>query len=420
MSHQITLKLQEALYNATIRFYWQAIKLGSYFNPKAAKFIKGRDNGLNEVLNKAVINENYIWFHCASLGEFEQGRPIIESLRSDYPHYRILLTFFSPSGFETSKDYEHADEILYLPIDTQRNAQAFVKAFKPHLAVFIKYDFWYHYLKELRKQNIPTVLVSGVFRKEQRFFKSWGSIFKAMLPTFDHFFVQDDHSGRLLQGLGYNNYSVIPDSRVDRVYEITRNAAQDITIQSFVGNALVVIGGSTYEIEEDWLLKLLDQYEGHVRIIIAPHNPSQARIESLKQKAGDRMTFYSSNEQDLSKPIMVVDQIGLLNRLYRYGHVAVIGGGFEKSIHNILEPAAFGLPIIFGPKYDKFNEAHDLIRKGGAFAVEDFDSFYDKIQPLIEKGQYQEIGSIGENYILQNRGGSDQVLSYVKQFLIAK
>lgn len=412
--------LQVVLYNLGIRFYQWGIWITSFFNEKAAQFINGRKTVFRQIKEDVVVNENYIWIHCSSLGEFEQGRPLIEKLCTAFPHYRLVLTFFSPSGYEIRKNYEGVAHVYYLPMDTLANAKHFINLLRPQMAIFIKYDFWYHYLKTLQRWQIPTLLVAASFRKDQPFFKPSGILFREMLACFDHLFVQDQKSRQLLEEIEFENVTVIPDPRIDRVAQMSQNVREHPVIRDFVKGHQVIVGGSTYEIEEGWLHRFFKNSDHDLKLIIAPHEVSRNHLKTLKEQFGNQARFYSQTSPQNLAPhvrVLIIDQVGYLNELYQYGNLALIGGGFAKSIHNILEPAAFGLPILFGPKYQKFQEAYHLIAQGGAFYVQAYEEFRPKAKDLLKKERGKRSGNICRTYIRENTGGTEQVYDYIAQRL---
>lgn len=408
--------LQELLYNLAMKAYSLGIRIAAYRNPKARQFVRGRAGLFQELKTNIVTNEHYIWFHCASLGEFEQGRPLIEKLRHALPHARLVLTFFSPSGYEMRKDYDQVDEIYYLPIDTPANARQFVNLLNPKLAIFMKYDFWYNTLKTLHENQIPTLLVSGRFRTDQLFFKRYGMLARRVLGFFNHFFVQDTDSQDLLASLNVHATTVIPDTRIDRVHAMMQSAKVLPEIEDFKNEGTVVIGGSTYEEEEAWLQKWRESHTNPPKLIIAPHEPTEDRLKSLQKRFGNQAIRYSeiTNDQKLiSAPVLIIDRVGMLGDLYQYGDLALIGGGFRKSIHNILEPAAHGLPLLFGPNHYKFPEAHALIKRGGAYAVHTFEEFRTHANNWLNEDQHETAKQACQNFINENLGGTETVYNYI-------
>ena len=376
------------LYNISIFSYLILIRIASLFNPKAKLWIAGR-KGVFQKIKLAIdtsksnsSNSRLIWFHCASLGEFEQGRPLMELIKKQDSSVKILLTFFSPSGYEIRKNYSGADFVFYLPIDTQKNARKFIEIIEPSSVFFIKYEFWYNYLNELKKKNISTYLVSGIFREDHYFFKPFGSWFREQLNCFTQFFLQDEKSEQLLNSIGYENTTISGDTRFDRVFEISSNIQKNNLVEQFIQDKKVLIAGSTWGEDERVVSSLkLENF----KLIIAPHEIDEPHIQSIiLQYINSKIIRYSlANDQNIaSADILIIDNIGMLSSLFQYGTIAFIGGGFGKGIHNILEAATFGLPIIVGPNYQKFTEAKDLIKLGGAFTISSVDDFQKTITLL--------------------------------------
>ena len=392
------------LYNISIRFYILAIRIASLFRPKAKLWIKGRKN-IFQKLKAATENENNIvLFHCASLGEFEQGRPIMEGYKHKYPTHKILLTFFSPSGFEIQKNYNGADWVFYLPADTPSNAKQFIEIVKPIKAIFVKYEFWLNYMTELKRTNIPFYSVSAIFRKEQVFFKyKW---FAKQLNNVSHFFVQDKTSAELLKSIGYNNTTISGDTRFDRV-KINASSAKGIPlVTEFCKQKPTIICGSTWPKDEQLIANFIKENQQY-NYIIAPHE--LLKIQQL-QKWTNGLLFSDANEQNIhNSNVLIIDSIGLLSSIYKYGTISYIGGGFGKGIHNILEPAAFDTPIIFGPHYNKFNEAKDLIEIGGAKSIKNFNELQEAFSYFFSN--YQK--NICKNYIMQKCGSTKLVIKKI-------
>jgi len=405
------------LYNAAIHGYTATIRIAALTgNKKAAKWIEGRKN-IFKHLPTNNAQEKVAWFHCASLGEFEQGRPVIEAFREKYPDYKILLTFFSPSGYEVRKNYEKADHVFYLPVDTPKNARRFIKQIRPQVAFFVKYEFWFNYLNELWKWNIPTYLVSGIFRKKQHFFKAFGGWFRKQLKAFDKFFVQNEESFGLIEII-YPGKSVLTgDTRFDRVYEIAGNAKAFPDIKSFKEGKILFLAGSTWPADEEvFLPSVLDNLKQHdFKVLIAPHEVNEQRINALMNKLPDGAIRYSQASGDFSgKDILVIDSIGLLSHLYQYGDIAYIGGGFGVGIHNTLEAAAFGLPIIFGPNYQKFQEAAELIQAGGAVSIQSPEEFRNNFEQLLQSWNLRKkTGKVVKTYVINKKGGTKLILEHV-------
>lgn len=365
------------IYTIGITLFTVIAKFASFFNKKAKLFIDGRKNVFEQIANQINPDDRPIWFHFASLGEFEQGRPVLERLKSIYPAPKIVITFFSPSGFEIRKNYAGADGIFYLPIDTPSHAKKFMALVNPSLAIFTKYEFWFHYFNELHQKNIPLYLISGIFRPNQAFFKWYGGFNRKMLRLITHFFVQNEESAILLKGIGINAVSVSGDTRFDRVYENSLSPKRIPEIEAFCGDTPIFIAGSSWLADEK-LIALLVERHPDWKFIIAPHEVDEAHIKEIKKLFPTALKFsvltsqfakHSSPISNLQSQILIIDNIGMLSSLYQYAKLGYIGGGFGVGIHNTLEAAAFGLPVIFGPKYDKFQEAKDLIAIGAAMSI---------------------------------------------------
>ncbi len=408
------------LYNISIFSYLILIRIASLFNPKAKLWIAGR-KGVFQKIKLAIdtsksnsSNSRLIWFHCASLGEFEQGRPLMELIKKQDSSVKILLTFFSPSGYEIRKNYSGADFVFYLPIDTQKNARKFIEIIEPSSVFFIKYEFWYNYLNELKKKNISTYLVSGIFREDHYFFKPFGSWFREQLNCFTQFFLQDEKSEQLLNSIGYENTTISGDTRFDRVFEISSNIQKNNLVEQFIQDKKVLIAGSTWGEDERVVSSLkLENF----KLIIAPHEIDEPHIQSIiLQYINSKIIRYSlANDQNIaSADILIIDNIGMLSSLFQYGTIAFIGGGFGKGIHNILEAATFGLPIIVGPNYQKFTEAKDLIKLGGAFTISSVDDFQKTITLLNQPDVLKIASHISKNYVAAHTGASEKILKTAK------
>lgn len=354
------------IYRLFLFLYVIAIRIAAIFNPKAKLWIDGRKGLIARIRATLPGNEPRIWFHCASLGEFEQGRPVMEAIRKQYPQYKIVLTFFSPSGYEVRKDYEGADYVFYLPMDSPRNARQFLDAVQPSLAVFVKYEFWYDYMSALQQRNIPAILISAAFRKDQVFFKGYGGLFRKLLGCFRYLLVQDEGSKALLDTIGLtDNVIVAGDTRYDRVAAIAATAKELPDIAAFRQQSRVLVGGSTWPEDEQVLKAFLPEMPAGWKMILAPHEIDAVHIRQVKELFGETAILFSE-WKIAPRPdaqVLIIDNIGMLSALYRYGDVAFIGGGFNKGgIHNILEPAVFGLPVVFGPVYRKFVEAVNMVQ----------------------------------------------------------
>jgi 3-deoxy-D-manno-octulosonic-acid transferase len=401
------------LYDLAIRLYFLMIWMVSPFNRKARQWIRGRKGLLERIRNTVDPDLPLVWFHCSSLGEFEQGRPIMEGLRKRDPGRSILLTFYSPSGYEIRKNYQGADFVFYLPLDTRRNAKRFLSCLNIEKAYFIKYEFWYHLLHQLKTNNIPAYLVSGTFRKEQVFFRPWGKWFRKILNFFDHLFVQQQSSLDLMESIGVRHVSLAGDTRFDRVRAIVRGTEKDPGFMAFAGSSPVVVAGSTWPADEALLVRYINRTDRPVKWIVAPHEIHASGIARLSSQITKKVQRYTSlSERELPQSeVIIVDTIGILYSLYQYGSVAYIGGGFGKGIHNTLEAATFGLPVIFGPKYKKFQEAVDLVAAGAAFPVGDYAAFESVLSGLLDNAnQLRKAGDAAAALVMANLGATDQIL----------
>lgn len=404
------------LYNLGIKIYYLLIFVVSLFNKKARLWIRGRKGICDELREKIDPNSDIIWFHCSSLGEFEQGRPVMEKIRESLPGKKILLTFFSPSGYEIRKNYTGADHIFYLPLDTRKNAARFLNIIKPQYAFFIKYEFWFHYLSQLKKSGTKIYLISGIFRSRQVFFKFYGRWFREILRSFTHFFVQDEESGRLLKSIGFNNVTVCGDTRFDRVYAIAGKSRDLPLIRSFVSGKMTLIAGSTWPPDEEIIVRFINENKLPVRFIFAPHEIHERGIRLLQESVKRKIARYSSADESAiwNAEVLIIDTIGILSAVYQYGNIAYIGGGFGKGIHNTLEAATFGLPVIFGPNFKKFREASDLIKLNGAFSICNYDGFYKILNALLtDKQLFEKAGETARNYVRRNLGATDTITKFV-------
>ncbi|WP_462318963.1 3-deoxy-D-manno-octulosonic acid transferase [Marinilabilia sp.] len=404
------------LYVLGIKAFSFALWLVSPFNEKARLLRRGR-KAIRENLAR-LGGEPVVWIHCASLGEFEQGRPIIEAVKARYPEKKILLTFFSPSGYEVRKKYDLADVVCYMPSDTPRNARWFVDLANPEMAIFIKYEFWPGFFNELSRQGIPIYSASAIFRQDQLFFKWYGVWFRKTLALVRKFYVQDNESGRLLNSIGIDASEVVGDTRFDRVTAIVESATEVPVAADFVKNAdLVVVAGSTWPADEDILIRYLNQSPTGVKMIIAPHEVHEAHIQQIESKlsvSSFRYTQAAETDDPASLRVMIVDTIGLLSAIYRYGQVAYIGGGFGKGIHNTLEAATYGIPVLFGPRYHKFKEAKDLIACQGGFSVKSYDDFYPLMEELRTNiNQRNKYGEAAGEYVSSMCGATEVIMKEV-------
>lgn len=403
------------LYNLGIFVYDLLVHLAAPFSYKPRKMMKGHWVVYKLLRQQIEPGCKYIWFHAASLGEFEQGRPLIERIRDEYPEYKILLTFFSPSGYEVRKNYRGADVVCYLPFDKPRNVRKFLDIVSPCMAFFIKYEFWKNYLDELGSRGIPVYSVSSIFRRDQIFFKWYGGSYRNVLKNFDRLFVQNESSKRFLAKIGVNRVSVVGDTRFDRVLQIRREAKELPLVQKFKGDSLVIVAGSSWGPDEDLFLNYFNSHE-NVKLIIAPHVIDENHLVEIVGKLKRPYVRYTrADEQNVKQAdCLIVDCFGLLSSIYRYGEIAYVGGGFGVGIHNTLEAAVYGIPVLFGPNYKKFMEAVQLIEAGGAFSINNYEELEDLFDRLMVSDYRQNTGKMAGDYVLGNTGATDKILKEIK------
>jgi 3-deoxy-D-manno-octulosonic-acid transferase len=408
----------EIIYIVVIKVYRAGIFLFSFFNEKARKWIDGRKNiFLRLAQTLSDRNEKRIWFHCASLGEFEQGKPIIEAIKKGYPQNKILLTFFSPSGYEIKKNDPICDYIFYLPLDGAINAKKFIDIVKPSMVFFIKYEFWHFYIKELKKRKIPLYFISARFSEGQIFFRWYGKFFDKMLRRITHLFVQDQHSLELLYGHSISQVTVSGDTRFDRVYQGSMETKSFPEIEKFCKGKKIFIAGSTWQADENIVAGLIESAEDDFKFIIAPHEIKEDRIADLMNKFSQKSIRYSEliklNQTDAR--VLIIDNVGMLSSLYKYGNAAYIGGAFNKGLHNILEAIVFGLPVFFGSGYKKFPEAIELVKSKSAFSIYSGSDLMNKMKELFSSEEKLEnIRKANKNYIIKNKGATNVVMNYLK------
>ncbi len=410
------------LYDLAIRTYFLLVQLASFRNPRAKKFLQGRE-GLYEKL-RAQFQHNQApvaWFHCASLGEFEQGRPVIEAFRSVYPEWKILVTFFSPSGYEVRKNYPGADFICYLPFDSNGNAVRFIDIVQPKLVFFIKYEFWYHYLRQLYQRKVPVLMISGIFRENQLFFKWYGGFYRDMLAYFQYFFLQNQESYLLLKKLGLDNLDVSGDTRFDRVKSVAENPQKIEVAEIFSRNSKVMVLGSTWPVDMEKLLPVINDNGIDLKYIIAPHNIGKEEITNLMKQINKPVARFSENPPDPEKyQVLVIDNIGMLSSIYQYGMLAYVGGAFRHALHNTLEAAVYGIPVLFGEDESnrKFQEALNLVKAGGGFTFTDSSGFKMKLIELLESPEkYSKAATAAAAYVSENTGATGKILEYVKKLI---
>ncbi len=411
------------LYNLAIGALRLIYRLSGIVNPKALLFNNGQKNIIKNIkASLSRTSQPLIWVHCASLGEFEQGRPVMEKLKIEFPSHKIMLTFFSPSGFEVRKNYDKADYIFYLPWDTRKNASRLLELTKPVLAIFVKYEFWFHYTTELKKRNIPILSVSAIFRPSQLFFKSYGGFYRRILLNFNHFFVQNDESIRLLKSLGIQNCTKAGDTRFDRVIEMANKAEEIAVVRKFKNNEKVMVVGSCWPEDLDVLIPFINENYYTIKFIIAPHEVSESFIAGLEKVLNSENIRYSqvSGKKIEDYQVLIIDNVGMLSTLYKYGEFAYVGGAFGKGLHNILEAACYGIPIFFGnTNYQKFQEAVDLINRGGAFEVADYLDFKHKYEMINLPQTFLLACEVTKQYVEENLGATEKVMAYSRKLLNA-
>jgi 3-deoxy-D-manno-octulosonic-acid transferase len=403
------------LYSLFIQFYAFFIKFASIFSKKAKLWSRGRKNVFLFLEEKCAGKENIIWFHCASLGEFEQGKPLMEAIKQQQKNVTLLVTFFSPSGFEIKKNDPIADIIAYLPADTPKNAKKFISIVKPQKVFFIKYEFWFNYMQELTKANIPFYYVSAIFRENQYFFKNYGKWFLKQLKKCSFFFVQNENSKKLLNQYGITNVIVTGDTRFDRVYAIAHQSYTLDFIAEFKETQKLLVAGSTWLPDEKLLSELFSKIKPDYKLVIAPHIVEKSHITQVKKLFGSFsvICFSEIETKNISDyEILIVDTIGMLSKIYKYADISHIGGAFKTGLHNILEAAVFEKPVFFGPHFQKFNEAVELVENGGAFSIKNADEMAQKIQSFEnEPLSYHAICEICKNYVAQNLGATGKIIS---------
>ena len=408
------------LYNLIILFASQVVKLLALFSPKIKLFVDGRKEVFSILQSKINPNDKTIWFHAASLGEYEQGLPVIEKIKVQYPNHKIVVTFFSPSGYEVRKNNTVADATVYLPLDTKSNAKKFIKAINPELVFFIKYEYWPNYLNELKKLQIKTYLISGIFREKQAFFKWYGGFYRNALKTFDYFFVQNDSSKKLIQSIGFNNVKVSGDTRFDRVVSILERDNSLDFIEQFQNNKTTIVIGSSWPKDENLLVNYINNASDDIKFIIAPHNIKSEQIQELKNSITKKTILFSDVQTRLiaSLPennVFIIDTIGILTKIYSYADIAYVGGGFgNPGVHNILEPATFGVPIVIGPNYSHFAEATALVHQEGCISISNQNELNDAFNLLINnEDERHEKGHICSTFVQMNKGATDIILKLI-------
>ena len=404
------------LYNSGIHLYHFLIWVVSFRNPKARKWLSGRKNLFEKIQKEVVPGEPLLWFHVSSLGEFEQARPVIEGVKKDFPDYKILLTFFSPSGYELRKDYPLVDYVYYLPLDTPRNASRFLDIVQPDKAFFVKYEFWFNFLMELKRRKIPTYIFSALFRPSQFFFRPWGKWFRKALKAYTHIFVQNQSSSDILKKFGFENVSISGDTRLDRVAQIARAASQLPKLEQFCAGNKVIVAGSTWLEDEELFINYVNECNHKVKFVVAPHEVNERSLERITSLLKRPYILYSANstpEQFESAEVLIVDGYGYLVSVYHYAKIAYIGGGFTTGIHSILEPAVYGMPVVFGPDYHKFHEAVEMIQLGAAHSISNYEELNNLFESyLTDPVRLANEGHFASQYVESNRGATEQIVRY--------
>ncbi|CAD0006035.1 3-deoxy-D-manno-octulosonic acid transferase [Flavobacterium chungangense] len=407
------------LYNLVVSITGFFLKIVALFSPKIKLFVDGRKNVFTILEEKIKPEDKTIWFHSASLGEYEQGLPVIEKIKEKYPTHKIIVTFFSPSGYEVRKNNNIADVTIYLPLDTKSNAKEFLKLTHPELVFFIKYEFWLNYLKELEKLKTPTYLISGIFRDNQMFFKWYGGFYRKALKTFTHFFVQNENSKQKIESIGFQNAIVSGDTRFDRVNAILERDNSLEFIETFKNNQPTIVIGSSWPKDEVLLAEYINEAPENVKFIIAPHNIKTEQIENLKNAITKKTVLFSEKENKIlaDYTVFIINTVGLLTKIYSYGTIAYVGGGFgNPGIHNILEPAAFGIPIVIGPNYSKFAEAIELVKLGGCTTISNTENLKHVFNQLLSDNNFlEEKGKICQSYIQNNKGATNTIIKAISQ-----
>jgi 3-deoxy-D-manno-octulosonic-acid transferase len=405
----------KVIYNLGILIFILLVKLVALFNSKARLWVNGRKNWEALLKNKINPEDKNVWIHCASLGEFEQGRPVMERLKGEKPDYKIILTFFSPSGYEVSKNYDFVDYVCYLPADTPGNAAKFISLVNPAFVILVKYEFWTNYMLKLSENNVPLYLISGIFRPDQHFFKWYGTFFRKVLSAFSYLFVQDQESKDLLAGIGIDNIMVAGDTRFDRVVQIAEKSEDIPQIKAFKREETLFLAGSSWPRDEKIIAGYINRFPQKMKWVFAPHEIDLHNIERLEKLfTAGVVRFSKFSENAAGARVMIIDNIGMLSSAYRYATIAEVGGGFGSGIHNILEAACWGIPVIFGPNYQEYREATDLIELGGAKSFSTFGEFSKILDNLLsDRNLYSESAKTAASYVKQNTGATAKIMAYI-------
>ena len=413
------------LYNLIVHIAGFLLKITTLFSPKIKLFVNGRKHVFSILKNKIKSEDKTIWFHAASLGEYEQGLPVIEKVKEKFPNHKIVITFFSPSGYEVRKNNSVADVTVYLPLDTKSNAKKFLKLVHPEMVFFIKYEYWPNYLNQLKKQKIKTYLISGIFRKNQSFFKWYGAFYRNALKSFDYFFVQNESSKNLLLSIGFNNVKISGDTRFDRVVSILERDNTLQFIEQFINNSsteykatkkTTIVIGSSWPKDESLFVNYINESK-NLKFIIAPHNIDRNHIQEFNSKISKKIVLFSEKENKnlADYDVFIIDTIGILTKIYSYGDLAYVGGGYgNPGVHNILEPATFGIPIVVGPNYSHFAEAIALVNLGGCISISNEKQLNETVNSLIQnEDERLEKGHICSTFVQMNKGATQIILNHI-------
>ncbi|MEJ2163347.1 MAG: glycosyltransferase N-terminal domain-containing protein, partial [Robiginitalea sp.] len=402
------------LYDLAVRFSWLMLQIAAFFNPKIRHFVRGRKESIPYLQSRRNPEKPLIWMHTASLGEFEQGMPVFEKLHAAFPDHQFLVTFFSPSGYEVKKHRLHSDLVTYLPMDTRPRTREFIRTIRPEIALFVKYEVWPRLFKELHRQDIPILMLSAIFRPRQAYFKWYGGFLRKALIRVAHFYVQDDRSAELLASIGLEHVTVSGDTRFDRVLEILESPRELEFMDRFRGQRTCLAAGSTWPEDHELLIPFINQLEEGACFVIAPHKIDPKTLENLQNRLEKETVLYSNVDSMgiQAADVLIIDTIGLLTKIYGYADIAYVGGGFATGLHNTLEPAVYGIPVLCGPQYHKFREAEELVDAGGIVVVKDPGEFQSRVTALIKSPEARkEIGQINTAYIRENDGASDKIMS---------
>lgn len=415
----------QGFYNTSIKAYGMALKLASNFNEKAKLWVNGRKNWEEKIASKISETDKVLWVHCSSLGEFEQGRPVIEALKEKYPSHKIAVSFFSPSGYEIRKNYQGADLIFYLPLDTKSNAEKLIKVLHPEILILVKYEYWFNLISALHQHKIPTIVVSSIFRDSQNFFKKDGNNwFANKLSLIDHFFVQNQKSKNLLDSIQITQNTIAGDTRFDRVKQIVHQDNHLDFIETFKSNSKLIVVGSSWPKDEDLFIELINQkLNDNWKILFAPHNLNEAEINSFLNKINQKSIKFSDLEKKSTQELIesktfILNTIGILSKVYAYADITYIGGGFGAGIHNTLEAVTYGNPVVFGPKYKKFQEAVDLIEVGGGFSISNQNEFDEIMNRLMNDEKFRkESGKKAGDFVQNSPNATKIILEYIDHIL---